>query len=126
MNKKTDFYNSVIEKQQGQIAITKRMLATQKERLRALENLKDEHIMRSKKGIDNPNTLTLIDIFSCTDIEKACDLEGDIDEIVAQVIEPNLQSINELTGQENDARYLAYSLVNVIDNGLNLNDFNGS
>lgn len=36
-------------------------------------------------------------------------------QIHAQVIEPNLGAINEKIGQENDARYLAYAVVNVFN-----------
>lgn len=36
-------------------------------------------------------------------------------QIHAQVIEPNLGAINEKIGQANDARYLAYAVVNVFN-----------
>jgi hypothetical protein len=42
--------------------------------------------------------------------------QGDaVAQIHAQVIEPNLAAINEKIGQENDARYLAYAVVDVFN-----------
>jgi hypothetical protein len=37
-----------------------------------------------------------------------------VDEIQAQVIDPNMATINTKLGQENDARYLAYVVVYVL------------
>ena len=36
------------------------------------------------------------------------------DQIRARVIEPNMKTINEKLGQENDPRYLAYAVVHVL------------
>lgn len=62
-------------------------------------------------------TWTIGELFTGAEIDKAVQLYKQqssqskfIDEVVQAIVKPALPRINRLTGQENDARYLAYAL----------------
>jgi hypothetical protein len=64
-------------------------------------------------------TMSLPQFLTAAQIRVAAGLYADhgidaVDEIQAQVIDPNMATINTKLGQENDARYLAYVVVYVL------------
>ena len=60
-------------------------------------------------------TTTLPDFLTDEQIKKVQKLYPDTKAIQVQVIEPNMAEINRKLGQENNATYLAYAVVYVLD-----------
>jgi len=52
-------------------------------------------------------------VLTDSDFEKALKLR-DATRIAKQVITPRMSKFNELTGQENDAKFLAYALIQTL------------
>jgi len=52
-------------------------------------------------------------VLTDSDFEKALKLR-DATRIAKQVITPRMSKINELTGQDNDAKFLAYALIQTL------------
>jgi len=65
--------------------------------------------------INSMKTTTLPDFLTDEQIKKVQKLYPDTKAIRVQVIEPNMAEINRKLGQENNAAYLAYAVVYVLD-----------
>ena len=66
-----------------------------------------------KKTVILPKFMTDDQIAQAAMLYKAHGVDA-VAKIQAQVIEPNMDTINAKLGQENDARYLAYAVVYVL------------
>lgn len=62
-------------------------------------------------------TVTFADVFTEAELKRAvkianaCDERHALQEIVDQIIAPNIERINAKLGQENDPKYLAYAFI---------------
>jgi hypothetical protein len=67
----------------------------------------------AQKTLALPQFLTRSQIYEASNLFKTY---GDraVEQIQAQVIEPNMATINAKLGQENDPKYLAYAVVYVL------------
>lgn len=67
--------------------------------------------------------VTLQDLFTSDEIERAKKLYREASPgtfnrlVVKEIVEPAMDRINKVTGQENDARYIGYALENVLMQG---------
>lgn len=64
------------------------------------------------KFVTLPDFLTKVQIDHVARLYQALGMEA-VTKIQAEVIEPNMVTINEKLGQTNDARYVAYAVVYV-------------
>lgn len=76
------------------------------------------------KSITLPGFLTKAQIAEAVRLYKAHGMDATA-KIRAQVIEPNMATINAKLGQENDASYLAYAVVYVLSQ-IGQSDADGS
>lgn len=60
------------------------------------------------------------DIFTDADIKRAYALDLDPGAIERVIVRPLMDKINEVTGQENHARYWAYALIYALNQADNL------
>jgi len=64
------------------------------------------------------------EVLTVKSYRHAVKLDGDVSKIETEVIRPVLPQINQITGQENNARYLAYLLkYKIMMNLLNADNF---
>lgn len=63
---------------------------------------------------------TLGDLFTAEELDRAATLRDSCEDhefasrCASEIVEPVLPRINRATGQENDARYLAYAILNAL------------
>lgn len=50
----------------------------------------------------------------CVEIGKNNPTHQVAKKISEEIIEPNIDKINEITGQENDPKYIAYAILNIL------------
>ena len=82
---------------------------------KVLESLQE---IASGNSVEDKNlpypTVNLRDLFTRNQIIKARKLFPDTTKIQKEVVEPQLEHINRVTGQENDARYFSYALIHML------------
>lgn len=66
-------------------------------------------------------TLRLGDILTTEEMQECIELYPDVNAIEEKVIKPNIERINRKLKQENDTKYLAYLVINVINQSAEQN-----